>query len=140
MKKIWLLIVLSCLTWSCSENDFNNNNPYLPNYSFSITIDLNLPAYNNLLYPSNGITYSGPGVGAKGTIIVFNTGSGYVAYDAACPNQSVNSCSVMTINGINAVCSCDKVEYSLYTGLGSKEYPMKPYRVSVNGNMIRVYN
>jgi hypothetical protein len=41
---------------------------------------MNLPAYSNLQYASNAIYY--PGVGARG-IIVFNTGSGYNAFDAA---------------------------------------------------------
>ena len=55
---------------------------------------MNLPAYSNLQYVSNGIYYSGAGV--KG-FVVFNTGSGYNAFDAACPNQALSSCSTMTI-------------------------------------------
>jgi nitrite reductase/ring-hydroxylating ferredoxin subunit len=46
------------------------------------------------------------------------------------------------VEGINAVCPCDDVRYSLFTGLAEAdvEYPMKPYRVQVTGNVIRVYN
>ena len=36
MKKTLFLFVLSVLFLSCSRDKFNNNNPYLPNYSFSI--------------------------------------------------------------------------------------------------------
>jgi nitrite reductase/ring-hydroxylating ferredoxin subunit len=69
------------------------------------------------------------------------TGPGtYTAFDAACPNQPLNACEAMTIDGINAVCSCDKSTYSLYTGIGDKEYPMKQYRVEANGSVIHVYN
>jgi nitrite reductase/ring-hydroxylating ferredoxin subunit len=43
---------------------------------------------------------------------------------------------------INVVCSCDNNEYSLFTGLsqGGSQYPLKQYRVEVNGTILRVYN
>jgi nitrite reductase/ring-hydroxylating ferredoxin subunit len=129
---IWIFVVVGCTT-----NDFNNSNPYIPNYSFSVTINTSLPAYSNLQYAANAIIYYG--AGAKG-VIVFNTGSGYRAYDAACPNMALASCTAMSINGINAVCSCDESEYSLFTGQGSLEYPLKAYQVSVSGTVITVYN
>jgi hypothetical protein len=45
----------------------------------------------------------------------------------------------MTIKGINALCDCDTEEYSLFTGARKLQYPMKQYRVQVNGNAW-VYN
>lgn len=137
MKKYFLLFVVISMFSSCSNSTFNNKNPYLPNYSFTIDINMNLPSYSTLLYPSNAIYYSGQGV--RG-IIVFNTGSGYNAFDAACPNQALGACSTMTIKGINALCPCDSKEYSLFTGQGGLQYPLKQYRVEVNGNVLRVYN
>lgn len=138
MKKFLFLFLVSSLFFSCSNNDFDNANPYIPNYTVSLDINMNLPSYSSLLYVSNAIYY--PGQGAKG-IIIFNTGSGYNAFDAACPNQALSSCSTMTINGINAICACDNASYNLFTGLSTgKEYPMKQYRVEVNGNVLRVYN
>ncbi|QGK75691.1 hypothetical protein [Flavobacterium sp. SLB02] len=137
MKKFWLLIVFVSVLISCSDNGVSNKNPNIPNYPVNLTVDMNLPAYSNLKFASNAVIV--PNYGAKG-IIIFNTGSGYNAFDAACPNQAVNSCIAMTINGINAVCSCDKTEYSLFTGLGGKEYPLKQYRVEVGGSVIHVYN
>lgn len=102
---------------------------------------MNLPLYSNLKSAGNAIYYSGEGAGAKG-IIVFNTGTGYNAFDAACPNQDINSCTAMTIKGINALCSCDKKEYNLFTGQGDATvaYPMKQYRAEVSDNMIHIYN
>lgn len=137
MKKFWLLTLFVSVLFSCSDNNTNNKNPNIPSYSVNLSIDMNLPAYSNLKFVSNGIIV--PNYGAKG-IIIFNAGSGYNAFDAACPNQAVNSCIPMTINGINALCSCDKSEYSLFTGLGGKEYPLKQYRVEVIGTVIHVYN
>jgi hypothetical protein len=46
----------------------------------------------------------------------------------------------MTIKGINVICACDSAEYSLFTGQGGLQYPLKQYRVEVNGTIIRVYN
>jgi len=132
-----MLFVAFITFLGCSDSGFNNKNPYLPNYSFTINIDTNLPLYSNLKFVSNAVYISGQGV--RG-VIVFNTGSGYNAFDAACPNQALGSCSTMTIKGINAVCPCDSKEYSLFTGQGGLQYPLKQYRVEANGNMIRVYN
>lgn len=137
MKKSIVLLLIITAFWSCSNSGFNNKNPYLPNYTFAVELNMNLPAYSNLQYPSNAIYYSS--VGAKG-IYVFNTGSGYNAFDAACPNQAISSCSTMTLKGINVVCPCDDKEYSLFTGQGKLQYPLKQYRVEVNGNVLRVYN
>ena len=137
MKKYLLLCIIAPLFFSCSDSGFDNTNPFVPNYTFTVDINMNLPAYSNLQYASNAIYY--PGVGARG-IIVFNTGSGYNAFDAACPNQAISACSTMTIKGINALCDCDTEEYSLFSGQGKLQYPMKQYRVQVNGTTLRVYN
>ena len=137
MKKIFLIIAFVSILFSCSDSERSNKNPYIPNYPVNLSVDMNLPAYSNLKFVSNGVII--PNYGAKG-IIIFNAGGTYNAFDAACPNQDLNSCVAMTINGINAVCSCDKTEYSLFTGLGGKDYPLKQYRVEVSGTVIRVYN
>ncbi|PJJ09630.1 nitrite reductase/ring-hydroxylating ferredoxin subunit [Flavobacterium sp. 1] len=140
MKKHILLLIISLFFLRCSDNQNSNKNPYIPNYSFSVDLNLNLPLYSNLKSPGNGIYYSN--AGAKG-IIVFNTGTGYNAFDAACPNQEISSCSTMTIKGINALCVCDNKEYNLFTGQGSTAvtYPMKQYRVQVvSDTQIRIYN
>ena len=138
MKKYVLLIISSLFLLGCSNNDNSNKNPYLQNYTFSVDLNLNLPTYSTLKYASNAIYYTGVGVSG---IIVFNTGSGYTAFDAACPNQEQGSCVAMTIKGVNALCSCDKKEYSLFTGLGDAPYPLKQYRVQVvNETLIRIYN
>ena len=138
MKKICFLILFVAVLISCSDNDTNNKNPYIPNYPVNVLLNPNLATYNKLIYVSNPVFV--PNQGAKG-LIVMKTGEGtYNAFDAACPNQELSSCTAMTIDGIMAVCSCDKASYNLYTGLGEKQYPMKQYRVQLNGNVIHVYN
>ncbi|REH00141.1 hypothetical protein [Flavobacterium aquicola] len=140
MKKYILLLIISLFFLGCSDNENSNKNPYIPNYTFSVDLNLNLPLYANLKSPGNGIYYSDAGV--KG-IFVFNTGTGYNAFDAACPNQEISSCSTMTLKGINALCACDSKEYNLFTGQGTTAvtYPMKQYLVQVvSETLVRVYN
>ncbi len=140
MKK-YILLVLVAVFFSCDKENFNNKNPYLSNYAFTYNINMNLPQYNSLKFPSNAVYINAGNTGVRG-VFVFNTGSGYVAFDAACPNQALSSCSTMTLNGINAICPCDDVSYSLFSGQASgMEYPMKQYRVEqLDDFNLRVYN
>lgn len=140
MKKYLVLLVLTFLM-GCDKENFSNNNPYLPNYGFSININMSLPQYSNLQFPSNAVYINNGSAGVRG-IFVFNTGSGYVAFDAACPNQALSSCSTMTLNGINAICGCDNASYSLFTGQAAgMQYSMKQYRVEqIDAVSLRVYN
>ncbi len=134
----YLAFLLFPIFFACDDSETNNDNPYIDNLNFSFDINTNLPAYNQLTYAGNGVYVPGYGVGG---VFVFFTGSGYTAFDAACPNQPITSCSIMYRDGIMAVCPCDEAEYSLYTGLApEREYPLKPYRVQVTGANIRVFN
>ncbi|HBK83138.1 MAG TPA: hypothetical protein DDZ41_06000 [Flavobacterium sp.] len=140
MKKYLLIISLFVFIISCERDTISNNNPFLPNYPVNYSINLNLPIYSNLQFPSNGVYINVEGVGIRG-IFVFNNGSGFVAYDAACPNQLLSDCSTMTLSGVNAICSCDDASYNLFTGLANdKKYPMKAYRTEVNGSILRIFN
>lgn len=140
MKKS-LLFLLFVFLVACNADQFNNSNPYLNNVNFTKDINTTFPAYNGLQFPSNPVLITDVGVGVQG-IIVMKTGGGdsYVAWEASCPNQYPTSCSRLSISGINAVCSCDSFTYSLYSGDGGQQYSLKPYRVEVNGSIIRVYN
>jgi nitrite reductase/ring-hydroxylating ferredoxin subunit len=140
MKKTLLLIAFSVLLFGCSKDKFNNNNPYLPNYAFSMDLNTNLPSYSNLKFAGNAVRVYPTNGPSKG-VIVFNTGSTYNAFDGACPNQALSTCSLLTISASNANCPCSSENYNLYTGQAAgKEYPLKQYRVEVNGDVVRVYN
>jgi nitrite reductase/ring-hydroxylating ferredoxin subunit len=139
MRNFFLAPLIILLLFESCTNSPVNNNPYLPNYAVNVTINMNLPQYSDLKFVSNGVYI--PNQGVRG-IIVFNTsGTTYNAFDAACPNQALDVCSTMTIKGINAFCACDNSEYSLFTGQSKGvEYPLKQYRVEVNGSTLRVFN
>src|SRR6476469_6941432 len=134
MKKYFLLLFVIAVISGCDKENFNNNNPYIPNYGFSEQINMSLPAYSQLTSAGNGIYYPG---GPPRGLIVFYTGTGYNAFDAACPNQAASDCSTLHLNGINADCPCDDAAYSLFTGqCPGKTYPLKQYRVQVNGSVL----
>lgn len=145
MKKYFLLLLTLFIVLSCDSDDNSNNNRYLPNYNFSIDLNTDLPEFTDLRYTGSPVYVGIAGAGING-VIVMNSGSGYVAYEASCPNQELSSCSLINtndINGINVICPCDDVEYNLFTGLATTpvEYSLKPYRAQqIGSNIIRVYN
>lgn len=143
MKKYILLLIIIVFITGCSKDDYRSNNRYLPNYSFSVDINMDLPLYNQLNFVSSPVIIYQDGVGING-VIVTNTGGGsFTAFEASCPNQDLSTCSALTLNGILAKCNCDQVEYNLFTGLATTtvEFPLKGYRVQqISANILRVSN
>lgn len=140
-NKILILLLFFSLIIGCDGGTINNNNPNIPNYQVNLQLNLSLPAYSNLQFPSNHYVDYSPSSGARG-IVVFNTGSGFNAFDLACPNQPYNTCtSPMAITGIEAKCLCDNTTYNLFSGQSpGQPYPMKQYRVQVSGGYLYVTN
>jgi len=139
MKKIIPLAFILFLIFSCKKQP-KYNNPYLTDVSFSIEINMDLPEYQSLKFANNSVLVYN--VGIKG-VIVFNTGSGYVAYEASDPNHYPNDCSQMQPNQFTCKCDCEENQYSLYTGQlteGAGEYAMKAYHISRSGNKLRISN
>ncbi|MCF1191120.1 hypothetical protein LRR18_05940 [Mangrovimonas sp. AS39] len=148
MKSFKLLIILAVtVLFSCNKDDDDNNrNPYLPNVSFDTgnMINTNLPQYSDLNFTGNHKVVPGEGVGIRG-IVVYNTGSGYTAFEIADPNHTLQTCSTLTVDGIIATCNCDDGNsYDIVTGSPQEgtngPYALLNYRVQVSGSIIRVYN
>jgi len=143
MKKYILYLLVIPFFFCCSKDDNRRNtNPFLPDYSFSVQIDLNLPLYSNLNSPINPQIVHLETGGIKGLIVMKVSNTDYKVWEAACPNQyTTQDCSLMTLNGVNAKCPCDDIEYSLFTGVGNGgSYALKAYRVEIQGKLLRVYN
>lgn len=128
--------LLTCLILiSCSKSDTNSNCNFLVNAGVDFTVNLNLPEFNDLQFPSNSVYVSNQG---NGGVFVTNTGSGIMAWDAADPNHSFSQCSIMSlIDGISAKCNCDdENRYELISGqsLGDPlPCALKNYRVEQTG-------
>lgn len=137
MKKLILFFSVGLLFLSCSPSEFRSQNPYLPDYAVSFDINLNLPSYIQLQYPGNAKLIYGYGING---IIVLNTGSGFLAYEATCANHEITSCSALHLNGVEAICDCDDLVYNLFLGIADAPYPLKQYRVIDNGGILTIYN
>lgn len=140
MRKYLFGLLFLALLASCSKDTPRNINPFLPNYSFSVSINTNLPLYSGLTTPVNPVFIDEANAGISGIIAMKISDGDYRAWEASCPNQYPSECSTMNIDGLNAKCSCEDYTYSLFTGVGVAGYTMKGYRVEVQGNVIRIYN
>jgi len=142
MRIFYALICFLLLT-TCSSNSVNDENcQFLLDIQVNEPINLNFPQYSQLQFPSNPVYIPNAG---NGGIIITNTGSGFAAFDAADPNHIFETCSILTIEGLNAKCGCDdENEYSLFTGQpinnGSLRCSLKRYRVQENGNELLIFN
>ena len=141
MKKAYFALMgVFILLASCAKDEWDNRNPYLPELAVNVPINTSLPTYNKLQYAGNAVYIGGYGING---ILGINTGTGFRAYEATCANHGVSACSKLTLNGVEASCSCsDALVYNLFLGLanGEAQYPLKEYRVSENGGMLTVYN
>lgn len=142
MKKFLFAFFLLALLASCEKDSTRRtNNPYLPNYGFSVVLNLNLPSYSGLLTPINPIPITIEG--DIHLLIMKISDNQYNAWNGNCPNQAPTSCSRLSVSGSNGKCNCDDgFLYSLFTGIGQNAtYPLVNYRVEALGNnTIRVYN
>lgn len=141
MKKYFLIFLFIGLLTACEKDSGRTyNNPYLPNYSFSALLNLNLPSYSGLNSNSNPIAFTVEG--DINIVMMRVAGSDFRAWNGNCPNQSPTSCSRLTLQGLTAKCNCEHAyQYSMFDGTAAAPYGMVNYRVEViNSTTIRVYN
>ena len=121
----------------CAKNVVDNRCNFLLDLDIYYEINLNLPQYSDLNFISNSVYI--PNVGNSG-IIVVNSGSNFLAWDAGDPNHTNLPCAVLTVSGLEASSSCaEQNTYSLITGQSigvALNCSLKPYRVETNGNIL----
>ena len=145
------IIGLAIITfWSC--NDKNENTYYnIPDVYVNKTINLDLPAYQQLNYV--GGYYILPNEGYKGIIIYHNLDEQILAMEMACTNNPLDSCATVTVLNSQLFMQCGHYSGSSWIpccnskfGMdgsvveGPARYPLKQYRVSRNGNTIVISN
>lgn len=142
MKKLLLLLSLMVFM-SCDKSDDNPNCNFLFDAEVNLTVNTNLPQFNQLEFTGNGVYV--PGYGNKGIWLWRASSSILYAWDAADPSHEPISCSTLIDTGQGDIVSCsceDGNQYSLATGLvfGENSQPctLQPYRVEVLGNGIYV--
>jgi len=137
MKKNIIILLLVSL-FACNSSD--DGNTLLPNVPVNVTLNLNLPAYQDLLI-NNGSAFV-PGHGIKGIIVFRLSETNFFAWDAACPHISPSGCSTMVINGVKMVCNCDNTEFSILDGspLSGTQFSARQYRAVKTGNTVTITN
>lgn len=145
MKRILFSLLLLFALTSCDKDDGNNINdinPFIIEPLVSLTLNLNLPQYNALLFPGNSLVINSQGV--KGITIYNVNNSLYTAFDLTDPNHAPSSCSRMNVEGVLASCTCgDDNTYDVVTGQHRTDpdtYPMLPYRIQRSGMTITITN
>ena len=138
MKRVYLLYcTLFLLIIGCVKDVNDSRCNFLLNLDIYYEVNLNLPQYNELNFISNSVYI--PNVG-NGGLIVVNSGTGFLAWDAADPNQTNLPCSILSINGLEATSGCaEQNTYSLITGQSigiALTCSLKPYRVETNGSIL----
>ncbi len=143
MKTFFFNVLFSLFLFSCSKNNINNSNcNFLLNIGVNLNVNMSLPQFSQLQFVSNSVYVPNAG---NGGIIVTNSGTGFLAWDASDPNHTPSSCSVLTITGLEGNCGCSEANiYSLITGQplnnSSLRCGLKSYRVEVSGNNLFITN
>lgn len=136
LKSIKYLFISSLIlisTNSCDEVD--SDIPDVP-----VSVNLNLDIFNELTIPGNSILLEGVGFG--GVIVYCEVEGSYYAFDAACTHELSPTC-VVENEGLVGTCSCCESQFVFVGGYPSKgpaAAPLKQYKTSLAGNMLRVYN
>jgi len=143
MKKPLYSLLFLLLFISCSKSDVNNKNcRFLLNVGVNTTINMSIFPYSNLQFVSNSEFVPNAG---NGGIIVTNSGTGFLAWDASDPNHTPSTCSRLEISGLEGTCGCtDANTYSLITGQPLSDPDLncglKAYRVEQSGNDLIITN
>ncbi|MGK4566218.1 hypothetical protein [Flavobacterium sp. 3HN19-14] len=85
MKRIFLFTVVFLILLSCSNSGTRYKNPYLPNYTFSIPIDENLPLYSGLKSPINPVYINDGTSGVSGLIVMRVSETDYLGLGSELP-------------------------------------------------------
>ncbi|WP_108807297.1 Rieske (2Fe-2S) protein [Aquimarina spinulae] len=143
MKKT-LFLASILLILSCSSDDNGDNNQFLPPSSVNYQINLNLPQFNPLKFPSNHLVDNSENGSIKGVIIYNIDNTQYAAFELSDPNHAPSSCSTQTIDGITATCNCDDGNsYNIVTGQqtsGEGQFGLRRYNVRREGNTLFISN
>ena len=142
MKKILMITVLVIGSFGCKKKA--NQNP-VPNVSFDITINVNLPSYSALTGVGGWVYVNN--VGAKGIIVYRRATQEFVAFDRQSPKDINGTCAKPltpeTSNFLTLKDSCSGATFSLYDGSAQSgsEFGLRQYAVTWDGSTnLRIYN
>ena len=145
MKKIALLVTFLFIIVGCGSDDdaIRRDNPFLIDPQVNLTINLNLPQFNDLNFPGGSAVVTSQGI--RGIVIYRLNEDLFTAFELSDPNHVPNDCSRMEISGIEASCPCTNDEniYNIVTGQHTtmpEDFPMQAYSITQDGNILRIRN
>lgn len=140
MNNLFTGFLFLFLLGSCAADDYLDENIYLPYAPVNIDINLNDPYYR-ILKEYEGAVFIDDGYSGVLGVIVFNSGSGYRAYEAACPNHTVTDCSLLQFDGNLVYCVCEDADFSMHTGRALYGWTrLVEYRVTSYRNTLSIRN
>ena len=150
--KYFIFYILIAVTVSCDTIDYN-----IPNVPFGF--EVNIITTPGLQSPGSTIFF--PGVGFGGVLVYCAHFNGYnyeyYAFDAACTNEVSRTCIVTKDEEIDTklcpcqlkssivACNCCGSSFNLMDGAaypleGPAILPLRQYKTTLNGSVLRVYN
>ena len=141
MKAIQFIVMFGFLL--LSGCDKNNINP-VPSIPFDMTIDINLPSYNDLINVGGYAFVVG---GSRGIIVYRRSIEEFVAFDRHSPEDEEGVCPQPLLpdpsNFLILEDSCSNARFSLYDGSpqSGSSFGLRQYQTIYNGsNLLRIYN
>jgi len=130
----FILLTFSLLNLnSCNTQDTVS---CFPNAPVNVTINLNLPAYNNLNQPGGWIYLNVEGsTGTRGLIVVRRSDTQFMAYDRNAPHICPDSNTTLEVkDNLSIICPKDNAKWLLLTGEPSAvaNVPPKTYPYNYN--------
>lgn len=149
LKVILLLLVSTAMLLNACDN--NRNNPSnIPNVPVNLTINLDLPLYQNLNFIGQYVYEDG---GNKGIVIIHHTNGSFYAIERTCAYEPLSQCNLIEVNealtrlrcGVshnNDFTPCCGSEYFMDGQViqGPTQYPLKHYNVRKSGSYLYISN
>lgn len=137
MKKITLFFIITLVCNACVDNGLSD----IPRRNVDITISIGDPNYY-MLNHDGGYLYLTGGVNG---IIVYRMLDQFKAYDRACPYDWANSDSWLWYEPSELTIhdSCCGSRFNIIDGTvinGPAKHPLRYYRTSFDGMLLRIYN
>jgi nitrite reductase/ring-hydroxylating ferredoxin subunit len=138
MKNWFYIFIISFCFCNCSKEEDAN----IPLVTVNYTINTNDPAYNAVSTSGTWMYLNG---GSRGIILYRVSAGEFNAYDRHCTYDSGNSCALVSVeaSNISAKDDCCGSKFLITDGSVIKNpasLPLKQYKTSYDGSVLRIYN
>ena len=147
--KIILLSIVSVIVFgSCGQNNANISN--IPNVPVNLTLNLDLPQYQDLSFIGQYVYENG---GNKGIVVIHHTDGKYYAIERTCSYKPFEPCNNIEVNPEMTRLKCGTTRGGNFEPCcgsqffmngqvlqGPATFPLKNYRVQKSGSYLNISN